>query len=143
MMLLSSDQSGDTAYHNYRYLLLGTSILTFLLIIAGIVMRVTESGAACPDWPTCLGGWLPPHAPSALFSYLHRGITVLAGSALVAAGVLAVLRFRRIRWLTLPLLGANILLAGQILLGRSLTLEEPNPVVGALHLSLCLGCLPS
>jgi len=134
-------QPGDAAYYKYRILLLTGSILTFLLIVAGVVMRVTETGAACPDWPTCLGSWMPPQESSALLSYLHRGLTILSGVTLLCAGVIAILHYHRFKWLTLSLLGASLLLVGQILLGRFLTIEESSPIGTILHLGLALGVL--
>ncbi len=132
--------NGNTA-KRYRYLLLTTSIFTFLLIVMGGIVRVTESGLGCPDWPLCYGRLIPPLQPHAIIEYTHRLVASLTSPLILISGVIAVIRYRKVRLIFRPMVGAMGLLIVEVILGGITVLTETPPVIVAIHLGIALTIL--
>jgi len=66
-----------------RHLIIASVILTFVVIVLGVMTRVT-AGNGCPDWPTCDGSWIVSIQNNANYEYFHRAASVLAGILILA-----------------------------------------------------------
>ncbi len=125
----------------FRCLLLATSIMTFLLIVMGGIVRVTESGLGCPDWPLCFGRLIPPMNMKSIIEYTHRLVASLTSPLIIAAAIVAWWRFRSIRLICRPMMAALGLLVVEIGLGAVTVLTQTPPVIVAVHLGVALTIL--
>ena len=136
-----SDKIESTTIRRFRNLVLAASAVTFLLIVMGGIVRVTESGQGCPDWPLCYGRLIPPLRPDAIIEYTHRLIASLATPLILASAVVAWWRFRSIRLIIRPMMAALGLLLIEIVLGAITVLTKTPPVIVAIHLGVALSVL--
>jgi heme o synthase len=95
---------------------LGTAIL---LVTIGVIVRATDSGVACPDWPLCYGQLLPPAGDlNAWIEWTHRTVAAIIGFEILALAILAWVDHRDRRSLVWPSFGAVALVGFQAWLGR-------------------------
>ena len=124
-----------------RYLALITTIATYALIVLGGVVRATDSGLACPDWPLCHGQIVPPLEPDILIEYSHRLASVSVGLLILSLAVLAWISHRRNRLLLIGTTAAVALVIGQAVVGGATVERELPSSLIALHLGNALALL--
>ena len=113
-----------------------TAVWVFILVIIGGIVRVTESGLGCPDWPLCYGKLLPPLEYTAIIEYTHRFVaSVIVGPLVLAAAIVGIVNYRGCRWIQIPAAISVPLLLVQGLLGGITVLTHLPGGVVALHLA--------
>ncbi len=121
-----------SSLRSLRALLAVTVVVTFGLITLGGVVRATESGLGCPDWPLCHGQIIPPFEYHVLIEYSHRLVASVVGALVVACAVLVWWKHRESTGLKRLMAVAVVALAVQVVLGGITVLTElPAPVVTA------------
>jgi heme A synthase len=119
-----------------RYLAVGALVASYVTILLGGNVMASDSGLACPDWPTCHGSFTPPLTGGTGIEWSHRmGALVL--SLLIGMLTVAALLYERQRRVVLQL---TLLCAGTVVvqaaLGAIVVKSELTTTVVLLHLGL-------
>ena len=129
------------------------TILSYLLIFVGGLVRVSGSGMGCPDWPKCFGRWIPPthidQIPSyidatsfnivlAWIEYSNRSLGVLVGLSIIILNVVAIYYFRKELKLFFASILSLILVITNGALGAIVVSSVLNPFIVSLHMILAL-----
>jgi heme A synthase len=125
-----------------RRLVLATGIATFVLIIVGGVVRVSDSGLGCGPagsgfhgWPFCNGDVVPGVDLNSIIEYTHRVLAIVVGFMLIAIFVMA---WRRHREHLLPAVALLVLVIAQGALGGATVEENLEEAYVAAHLGLAM-----
>jgi heme A synthase len=125
-----------------RRLVLATGIATFVLIVVGGVVRVSDSGLGCGPagsgfhgWPFCNGDVVPGVDLNSIIEYTHRALAIVVGFMILAIFVMA---WRRQRALLGPAAALLVLVIAQGALGGATVEENLEEAYVAAHLGLAM-----
>jgi heme A synthase len=133
------------ALARFRRLLTATIGATFVLIVLGGVVRVSDSGLGCGPagsgthgWPLCGGRLLPFLGQREVIEFSHRLVATVVVVLIAALAFVAFRRLRERRWLVRGTVAAGVLVLAQAGLG-GLTVEHGlHTALVAAHLGLAM-----
>jgi heme A synthase len=125
-----------------RRLVLATAIATFVLIMVGGVVRVSDSGLGCGPagsgfhgWPFCNGDVVPGMDLNSVVEYTHRA---LAGVVSIMIVSIVVLAWRSHREYLVPAVALLGLILAQAALGGATVEDNLEEAYVAAHLGLAM-----
>ena len=118
----------------FAKLALAALAATYVLIAVGGLVRSTQSGLGCPDWPGCSTEW-DVHA---WIEYSHRAVAAVVAGLVVTLAVAAFIARQRDRVLAAASVSAAVLVLVQAALGGIVVLLELRSELVTLHLALAL-----
>jgi heme A synthase len=125
-----------------RRLVLATAIATFVLIIVGGIVRVSDSGLGCGPagsgfhgWPFCNGDVVPGVNLHSIVEYTHRAV---AGIVTILIVSIVVVAWRRHREYLVPAIGLLGLVLAQAALGGATVEDNLEEAYVAAHLLLAM-----
>jgi heme A synthase len=134
----------------YRRLAFATVAATFVLIVVGGVVRVSDSGLGCGEggsgfhgWPLCQGDVIPGVDLNSIVEYCHRALASAVGVMLLVLAAWAWRRHRGHRALVAAATGAFGLVVAQGLLGAATVEQGLDEGLVATHLLLAMLLLAS
>jgi heme A synthase len=129
----------------YRRLALWTAAATFLLIVLGGVVRVSDSGLGCGPggsgihgWPLCKGDVVPGFSLHTAIEYTHRAVASIVVVQILVLAVWAWRRYRAHRGLVRATAGGLVLILAQALLGAATVEKDLDEPLVAAHLGLAM-----
>jgi heme A synthase len=129
----------------YRRLALWTAAATFLLIVLGGVVRVSDSGLGCgpggsgiDGWPLCRGDVVPGFKLHTVIEFAHRAVASIVVVELLVLAVWAWRRFRGHRALVRATMAGVVLIVAQALLGAATVENDLDSPLVAAHLGLAM-----
>lgn len=138
---------------SFQRLALTTTVLTYLLIAVGGLVRASGSGLGCPDWPHCFGSWIPPTSAAQLppqfdaakfnvtqtwIEYVNRLLGVSVGLAILATTIAAWRRHRDRPTIVWPVVVAVLLTGFEGWLGGRVVAHALAPWIVTAHLVVAL-----
>ena len=128
----------------FRVVVVAAILSAFFQVTLGGVVRVTDSGLGCPDWPLCHGEIIPPFDTATLIEYSHRLSGSVLGLLVIATTAIAWMRFRtnRLVWYTNVVALVLVIVAG--IFGGITVLTELAWQYRLIHLAIAeilIACL--
>jgi heme A synthase len=122
-----------------------TIIATFVLIMIGGIVRLSDSGLGCGPagsgthgWPLCEGGVVPPGTSESLIEFSHRIAATVVSVLILWMAIHAFRKLREHRFIVRGSIAAGLLVLAQAALG-GLTVEEGlHEYLVAAHLGLAM-----
>jgi protoheme IX farnesyltransferase len=121
----------------FRRLAVTTIAATFVLIAVGGLVRATDSGLGCPDWPRCFGRLVPPAELHAWIEHSHRLVASVV-VVLVALLVVAAWRTGQERVVRRAAVAALVMVLAQAMIGAFVVWWKLRADSVTLHLATAL-----
>lgn len=129
----------------FRRLALATVAATFVLIVIGGIVRVSDSGLGCGPagsgfhgWPFCNGDVVPGLDLNSVIEYTHRAVAGIVGLMMLALAWLAWRNHRGHRGIVRAAAASGVLVILQGLLGAVVVEENLEEELVAAHLGLAM-----
>ena len=129
----------------FRRLAIATLASTFLLVIVGGIVRVSDSGLGCGPagsglngWPFCNGDVVPGVNLHSIIEYSHRALAGIVGIMMIALAVMAWRNYRSNTGLVRATIASAVLVITQGLLGATTVEKDLDEGLVAAHLGLAM-----